>query len=742
MPTISLRDDLDLDIEVEPNDTSAFVKYFKVIPELITRNRKLRDFAPLKLDDPAVTSFQSSLSFGQPVPIGVQDIDLTIKAGANGAINIFLPDPHLGKDETDSLFSPDKYGEDVPVKQSERYVSFNVTANVGGSVATRASDLTFGFSADSSVSVTNYQKFSITPTAPTILSAIKQTLASFQLPGDLQDLEAMLPDSVITVAGNGSLKFSASANLLAVSNPLASVDALSWPGPISVSEGASITVGGSYRVFGDYEIRIRKTGPTTVRLGYFREHGSEWKVNTSASAGLSLSLGDDDLFAKVISALSPDAQADFDELKNAKLDPDTIASIQATVMAAIERTLEVAVSFEIGSLAATQAAFLYEVDLAALAADGRMAIHRALDGDLSDLVSQQGPLPGGIKMVQSVFTTLTQSKHTFKVNLLGIYNFISISKLTLKGKALFDPESGELTLSDTASASRIQATVLNIGGKPTQADPRQLRKVLASSLLITAAYRASGSTVSQPKLKSSQIHCELHAQTNRETMQDELDVAVGLKLMTMAEQNDLTKEIGDFGRTIVYATTDYDDALMTTMFLEGEMPRAITDYETIGRQAMQVAIHNDAVDRFRLSPLQDDGVWKEMKDGGQPKFRQIFPAATNTQIGAMTADYTTIVWWAKTMNETGKKLAVVRAFLAQNPKMDPENNTFKKLRGDLAEHLKSVAADTREEFGRPWGLIAMDMLTGFRSNASVSFTGPVVSFAKQRAIAMTAAANP
>jgi hypothetical protein len=50
----------------------------------------------------------------------------------------------------------------------------------------------------------------------------------------------------------------------------------------------------------------------------------------------------------------------------------------------------------------------------------------------------------------------------------------------------------------------------------------------------------------------------------------------------------------------------------------------------------------------------------------------------------------------------------------------------------LADHLRNVAADTKEEFGRPWGLIATDRLTNCRSSARVAFTGPVISFVRQR----------
>lgn len=740
MPDITIKDNLDLDIEVTPGDGSGIAKYFKSALEFLNPDGKLRQYAPLSLADPALTSLHADLNAARPLPVAADDISLTIKAGISGRIDVFVPDSHLDPGQTDSLFSPDNYGEDVPVKQTERYISAGFVASAGSAVSAGVSDVNFGFAADSSLTILNYQKFSLDSEPPTFLSAIKKTLGSFQIPASVPDLAAMLPDSVITVAGSGSLKFSASTNLLAVSNPLATAEV---PGPfeaIKISDGASLEVGASFRLFGDYEIRVRKINGTTVRLGFFKEHGKEWNATAKLTAGLSVSLGGDDVFAQLISALSPDAKSDFEEVKKANVDAKTNASIQATVEAAIERTLEIGTSYQLGSLQASQAAFLYEIELSALDQAGEKAIGAALRGDLTALVTSEEALPRGIKSVRSIFTDLRQSKQTFKVNLLGIYNYISISKLVTKGQVLYDSEKGELILSDTVTASQLQAGVVNVGGAPNRADPKQVRRILASSLLLTAAYRASGSIVSPPTLKSSHTYCEVHEQTNRETMADELGVALGLGLMTRAEQNELIQSTTQFGRTIAYASADYNDALATALFLANGSPRAQTEYENIGREAMQiVAARGGAADPVRLRPLQNDNLWKAMKDGGQSKFRTLLPDATPLQIGLVTADYSTIVWWAATMSDTGQALMKVKNFLIRTPGVDSGNQQFQKLRSDLAQHLKHVAVDTKEEFGRPWGLVAMDLLTGNRSEARVTFTGPVISLSRVRPVAAAVA---
>jgi hypothetical protein len=739
LPDISLKDNLDLNLDVEPGKDSAIAKYFKSALTFLSSDGKLRQYAPLSLSDPAFTSLHAGLNVVQPLAITGDGVSLTLKDGMSAGIDVFVPDPHLPAGETDSLFSPDNDGEDVPVKQSERYVSLSLIASAGPAASVDVSDVDLGFAADSSVTIANYQKFSVASELPTLLNAVKQTLASFQIPASVADLAAMLPDSIATAAGAGALKFSGSANLLAASNPLA-VAHLPGPfGAIRISQGASFRVGASFRLFGDYELRVRKTSTDTVRFGYFKEHGKEWKASASASAGLALSFDGNDLLGQVISALSLDPEADFNELKNAGLDTATAESIQATVKAAVERTLEIGASYELGRLSARQAAFLYEIDLGALDQDGERAVSRALRGDLTAIAGKDEAMPRGIKMVHSIFTNLRQAKRTFKVNLLGIYNFISISKLTAKGKILYDPESGELILSDSVTATKIQAGSVN-AGRPNQADSNAVRTVMASSLLITAAYRASQTIVNPPTLKSSQVYCEVHDQTSRDTMASELGIAVALGLMTRAELDGHLNGAAQFGRTVAYASADYNDSLATGLFIHNDQPRALTEYEDIGRYAMQaVARGAGAGDPVRLRPLQNDDLWKQMKAAGQSKFHALLPGATDLQIGAVVADFSTITWWAETMSETAQALVNIRTFLVKNPGVDPKNAEFLRLRSDLAKRLERVAAETKEEFGRPWGLIAMDLLTGNRSDAHVTFTGPVISWTKARAIAAAAA---
>ena len=88
---------------------------------------------------------------------------------------------------------------------------------------------TFGVDAKTALAVTSYRPFSAGADAPTLLEAIQESLKDFVVPFDTSDLDAMTPGTVVTLEGHGTLKFSGSANLLAIANPLAT---LALPSPL------------------------------------------------------------------------------------------------------------------------------------------------------------------------------------------------------------------------------------------------------------------------------------------------------------------------------------------------------------------------------------------------------------------------------------------------------------------------------------------------------------------------------
>ena len=322
--------------------------------------------------------------------------------------------------------------------------------------------LKFGFSTGGELKLTSYRLFTESETTD-FVAALEAVFDGFSIPGDIDDLERMPVGAVATVDRNGSLKFSGQANLLSVVNPLASV---SLPGPLgdlSASSGGSIQIRASFLLSGEYQIRVHKRAENQVRLGFHRKQGSQFHLSASISAGLSVQLRKFELTEMLLKGMSKDPKVDAKELKAGGLAKAQVQAIEGAIKAGIERSLELALRFEYGSLASDAAAFLYDLDLQSLGEAGQRSLRDALDGDLSALVENEESLPSGISLVRSIFTNIRSEKHSFKMNLLGVYNYVSISRLILKGTVLYDAETGELTITDTATASRIQSHMVNFG---------------------------------------------------------------------------------------------------------------------------------------------------------------------------------------------------------------------------------------------------------------------------------------
>jgi hypothetical protein len=735
MATVNLTDTFGFVGDVEFPEGFGILRYIRDLRQLKISDLNLAALQQIPLDKVPVKSASGGLSFEPPVSIGIDQVEMTVKAEGSGRVVLVSP-----KDK--QLFDPELFGEPIPVGPDQFYVSIGVTASLSTSLAREVRDLGFGFDAGGEVALAVYKPFtktgagggSFTP----FVQAIQETAKSFVILGDLEDLAGMSEGLVATVEGKGSLKFSGEAELLSVVNPLVSVDLPAPAGELQVVSGNSIKVGASFELFGSYQIRAQKLDGKRVRLGFYKKRGSEFSLKVAAKGGVSAGVGEFDFLGQLLKAVSKNPEVDKKQLEAGGLSKEQVAAIEEAVKAGIQRKLELALNFELSATNSSEAAFDYEIDLGKLKDDGRQAIHKALDGDLSALVQNEAALPVGITLRRSIFTETKKKKHTFKLNLLGIYNFISVGTLTLKGKVMFVPETGELVITDRATATRIAASTSNFA-----ADHAKLRKVLAESFLITAAYSCSKLAASSQTLEISHTYFELNSKTNGETMKNHLDVVETLGLIKKQEKDKLLAGLNNFGSTTFYAETQYTDALATRLFLNPDgTPRSEAEYEKAGRDAIKALVQDGEPDDYRRLPATDNALWQDLTRLSNPhnfqtldKIKQLKLAKKLSMeriVGGISSDYLVIRWWAKEMRQLGEKLAEIRKFLKDKPKIDPGNHDFTALRRDLAEHLKGVASRTKEQFGDPWGLVAMDLATGRAAKAKVQVTGPRVAFARER----------
>ena len=722
MPTIKLTDQLGVGVDAQINPDSTIAKYIKDLSKLKFPKLDFEALKNLTLDQSPVRSLQTGIEFEQPVNIGIDDTEMKIGAGISGSLKLFS-----AKDE--QLFDPEVFSDPINIGPNQIYVGIGTSATVSIGLTPKSGDLGFGFDAGSQITLTSYKLFESAP-QPLFVDALKESIAAFSLPGDLEDLRKMPAGSVVAVEGNGNIKFSGSLDVLSVVNPLAVVSLPDPLGGVKLSSGNAIKIGASLEITGSYQIRAQKTGKDKVRLGYYKKRGTEFTVKASASAGLTAGVGKFDLIEAVLKAISSDPKADFETLKGSGLSDAQIESIKKVIEAGISRKLEIAVGFEFSSQGTSEAAFLFDFELDKLDETGRKALHDALDGDLSGLSRSKEGLPTGVHFVRSIFTEIQKKRHALKFNLLGIYNSISVSTLILKGRVLFDHATGELIITDTATASRIAASTLNFA-----ADNEKLKKVMAESVLMTVAYKFSKLvTHPKPELAITHSYFELHSKTSATDLRNNLDVFEALGLIKANDKNQLLGATKKFGRTTLFAETSFDDPLVNSLFLNNGAARSQTEYENAGRKALALLVQSDEEQASRRKPATDDALWKEMSKQGQPNFKFIEALKTlnPVELGVITADYTVIKWWAESMVEMGKRLLEMRKFLDEHPGIDPQNKAFKSLRKKLGSKLKEVVSNTKAEFGDPWGLVAMDQMSGSKAGAKGLISGPGFTLFRDR----------
>jgi hypothetical protein len=106
---------------------------------------------------------------------------------------------------------------------------------------------------------------------------------------------------------------------------------------------------------------------------------------------------------------------------------------------------------------------------------------------------------------------------------------------------------------------------------------------------------------------------------------------------------------------------------------------------------------------------------------GPDNFQQLMPQA---QADGVRPDYLAIQWWADSMCGTGQVLARLDAFATQHAGAAPDDPKFQELRKELAGKLRDVAAKAHEQFGAPWGLVAMFLASGAHAPTAVRIAGP------------------
>ncbi len=723
--SIKISDSTGLELfTADPQVNSGFGRYLKGTPAqlLAAADVTSRFRQPLTTVNPG--SAGVGLSFQNPVSLDSGGAKVTISTGVKASVGVYnrtgLP-----------LFEDNFIGDPLKVPDAgTAYISVGFEGNFGVSATPQLGDISFGIEAGGIGEFRFYRPFDLLAPGPvlTLAEATQEVFENFAIPASFADLEAMgrLPvGTVASVSGAGHLHASASVDLLAAFNPLATASSIPKLGKLTLSGGAKVSVGFEVKVSGEFQVRVRTTAPGKLRLSFHKRHAGELDFDLQGRAGAGVSVGDKDLLAMLFRGETKLEGTSEEELVSAGVSKAQLDAIREALRKGMSRKLNLELAARFFALREDEAAFEYDLDLNAVGTNDRAkdAVEAALGGDLRKLNALEGDMPaGGLTLSKSLIKELRQRTVSFRINLLGIVNVISQVDLALKCTVFHDEDSGEVTIADEASAKRIGATTVN----------RKLRKALYESIMITAAYKASGADVNTD-FKAAQSFFQFERRCNRQQMSDFLDAVSAVGLMSSAEIPGKLGSPDDFGPSALSLETEYGQAACLRLFLDGETPRSEAFYEEAGKRAVLALVKASDPDAYRCIPMRDPALWRAMRDAGAfSNVAAVLPQSITrandrpVRVEAVFRDMILISWWASSMAVAAERLAEVRKALAEHSAATPldEDPGFLKAREKLARALSDAVSKNKSNFDEPWGLVAMFLASEQAAEASATLISP------------------
>ena len=716
MSTFSLSDNFGNPVTTPVKWTpgSALFKYLKsealhlvVFPDFLQhKDQLIGQITPQPLQAHMKAGYKFQLGGANPeidvTPEGEVSVEVNAKAGS-------------------SLFDDDEFVVAATVPPDVAYVGLTIDGSLDVNVSGSSGDLNFGFESNSELNLSYWRAFPASgANQPTLGDAFAQAISNYVIPGDLSDLSKLQPNDICTASGTGSITVSGGVEVSAMPNPLASVNLPLNAGTITVQDGVMAGLTVSFMISGAYQIRVRRLDTSIYELSFLKRKGTTLKTDLTASGGISVRKNSgNDLIARWLGAIDP--KTDNSQLLAGGLTDDEAQTLADAIKSSIDHSLQASFDDTLALVRDDQAAFQYHVDLEAALLDpvSTQALQRALKGNLSDLttleagIKADGTIATGVKMISSVFSTSTKKEASFKINLLGLLNVLSLSDLVRGSKVIQDPVTGDLTIADSVTGTQIQAIV-----EPPKRQER-VRKAMFESLLVTAAYKASGA-VEAFNLSSQSFHFALNQNTNAGVMTDYLNWLVALNLIAASEKQKLLAGAQVQGFSTCLLRTSLTDAQCRSMFFDDQGNlRPQTYYLDYGRRAMMALLNDqtEPFDQYRYALL--DQQWSQaLAVGASPQLAQVAginSANPNYQaiLGQLIGDMYDITWWASGMQDAGKALQSMIAFLAgRNPSTLKSDPAFATERANLQKKMAKVIGASKTRFEEPWGLVCLNWAAG------------------------------
>jgi hypothetical protein len=698
MPTITIKDEDGKELLSTDLPGHGLGRYFQAAASLRSLVSIAQAFSKPLADRQGTRTL--GLTLDEDLPVGAAG-ELSISGGANAGIGVH--------ESGDTILTGSDLMAPVTVPNGTSYTSLTLEAQLTAGVAGAARALGFGFQAGTAIRYAYFHPFDIVATSPAVRDAMMTMIAAAVFPAEVDDVMRLPVGAYASVAGDGEISFTAKTTLSSATNLLAT-PGLPIVGSLEVTQGASVSVDAAWTASGDFELRVSRLDPAHVRLSYHRRRGRSLTVSATAKAGVSATFRGRELLATLMTAISRNPEADLVALVNAGLGDEPIEAIQQAVAASIDRSLTLAAQLQVSSLNENEALFCYDVDLTAIGNGEKVAIRDALHGRLSAIDALAASDGTPIRLVASATRKLKERKTTWRINLFGILNVARFGDLVREGTVTFDPVSGSLVALDKVSAQRI-----GVATRPLRSeDAEKLHRLLLESLMVTAAYHASGvlgaSTVS---LTAEQSYVEQHGRTNEQDLADHYTALIALGLCDAAERDARVGAATEFGSSIFSVQNRFDAAACNTMFLNASgQARPVSDYEAIARHALLSLLPaGDSARAFRRVALEPDAMWNRIRElGGAIDSSLPDSIRRDTlKLAIVRGDVFTIVWWATAMRKAAIELVAMRTFLGGRDAATLfSNSDFAKARERLSRALGGVVTTSEARFDDPWHVLAMD----------------------------------
>ncbi len=695
----------------------------------------------IKLKDQLLTAAAPSpvkfaLALGHDFAIGGASPEVDITPGGEVELQI---NATAGAD----LFEGDNFHVATEVPAETGYLGLAFTGSVDAGVSATAGDVTFGIDGAGAITYQYFKAFPTGANQPTVTSAMKAMLACFTIPAAVEDLANPDVNDVCCVSGTGSLKVSASVDFSLPVNPLASVKLPLPGGTLTVQDGVMAGISADVTLTGSYQIRVEKQPGGVIRLSCIQQASKALEVDASASAGVTVNLGTTDLLAKMLGSIE---KGGVDPKILSSLSPGEIGDFNGAIKQGLDHSLQASLTLALSAERDKGVAFQYELAPGSFDAQAKDAVKRALKGDLRMLTALEakakpdGTVAPGIKLLNSVLSTARIRSTALRINLLGIVNLISISQLVSSCEFLFEPSSGDLTIKETAQSEKISAITDPIKRQDA------LRKALFESVLTTTTY-VVGKTVAMPSLSCAAVYFAANRSTSKQALANYTNWFMMLNLMTADERRGIIAGFGGGGDSACTIRVPLDDKLCEALFFDrAGARRAGGEYLEIGRQALRSLLDPgaNAIDQVRYQVLNDANKWASaVQMGPSPELRSVIPLNSadpsfDVALQVVMGDVYDIAWWATGMENAGKALQQMRAFLSgRDPASLAGDTAFANQRNGLQKAMLNMVATSKARFDQPWGLMCLFQAAGFPS-ASGKLTTRELSIEKTGAAVLTA----